>query len=81
MEAVRKKGTDSLAWSIVIGQGQMFQTKRGEIQTGYKEKVFYSKWHWQRLPIAVVGAPSLETLKIRLDGAPFSSIHGATNGL
>jgi len=28
---VREKGTDSLAGSVLIGQGKCFQTKRGEI--------------------------------------------------
>ena len=28
---MRKKGTDSLAKTVVIGQGEWFQTKRGEI--------------------------------------------------
>ena len=44
MEAIRRKRTDSLAGSIVIGQGeilQMFPTKP-EIYPGYKEK-FYNK--------------------------------------
>ena len=42
-EAVRKKGTDSLARSVVTGQGKWFQTKRGENQIGHKEEVFYYK--------------------------------------
>jgi len=29
--AVRKKGTDSLVGSVVIGHGKWFQAKRGEI--------------------------------------------------
>jgi len=30
---------------------------------------------WHRLPIEVVNAPSLETLKVRLDGALSNLIH------
>ena len=37
------EGTDSLGGSVVAGQVKWFQTKRGQIQTGYKEKVFYHK--------------------------------------
>ena len=32
-----EKGTDSLEGSVVIGQGKWFQTKAGEIYTGYKK--------------------------------------------
>ena len=40
---MRKKGTDTLAESVVIEEGKWFQTKREEIQTGYKEEAFYDK--------------------------------------
>jgi len=49
------------------------QTWRG-VYTGYKEKVFFMVRvvkYWNGLPCDLVGAPSLKTLKVRLDEAPF----------
>ena len=34
---MQRKETSSLAGSVVTGQGERLQTKRGEIQTEYKE--------------------------------------------
>ena len=45
-----------------------FQTKRGEILTGYKFFTIRMMRHWHGLPRVVVNAPSLETFKVRLDG-------------
>ena len=57
----------SLLWQ---DKGMWFPTKREEIQTGYKEKVFYNKGGeaLEQVVRDVMDAPSLETLKVRLDG-------------
>jgi len=52
-------------------KGKSFQGKRGEVWTGYKEEVFYSKGGEALAQAAQRGggAPSLGTPKVRLDGA------------
>ena len=51
-------------------EGTWFSTETGEIQTGY-EKCFTLRVvrHWHGLPREVVDVPSLETFKVRVDGA------------
>lgn len=52
--------------------GRWFKTKRKDIYTGHKED-FYDflqlrvARHWSRMLREVVAAPSLDTLKVRLD--------------
>lgn len=50
---------------------QWFQTTRGEMWFGYKEEVLYSKDGEALEQVALIsgGAPSLETVQIRLDQA------------
>lgn len=36
-------GTEFLAGPSVIGKGEQFQTKRGQIQTTYKQENFYDE--------------------------------------
>lgn len=49
----------------------MLQTRRGEVQVGYKEDIYYDKGgealYW--LPRAMDDAPSLQTFKVSMDGA------------
>lgn len=68
------KGTGSLAVSVVIGKGEMGSNKRGEIWIGYKldiNKCFTIRLvkHWHRLLRDGMDVLSLETVKVRLDGA------------
>ena len=58
-----KKVTDSLAGSVVAGQGRF--------RLDIKKKFFMIRVvrHWHRLPTEVVHALYLETLKVRLDRA------------
>ncbi|KFQ54805.1 hypothetical protein N334_04817, partial [Pelecanus crispus] len=48
-----------------------FKLKEGRFRLGIRKKLFTIKVvrHWNKLPRDVVEAPSLETFKIRLDGA------------
>ena len=68
-----KKLLTSLKSSILLWQNnwKWFQAKKCDIWTGYKNRFFMMRVvkHCRRLPREVLGAPSLETLKARLDGA------------
>jgi len=48
-----------------------FKLKEGRFRQGIRKKFFTVQVvkHWNRLPREVVDAPSLETFKVRLDGA------------
>ncbi|KFO92699.1 hypothetical protein N320_06255, partial [Buceros rhinoceros silvestris] len=48
-----------------------FKLKEGRFRLDIKKKFFPTRVvkHWNRLPGEVIDAPSLETFKVKLDGA------------
>ncbi|KFQ90236.1 hypothetical protein N337_05205, partial [Phoenicopterus ruber ruber] len=48
-----------------------FKLKEGRFRPDIRKKFFTKRVvkHWKRLPREAVDAPSLETFKVRLDGA------------
>ncbi|KAK4827726.1 LOW QUALITY PROTEIN: hypothetical protein QYF61_021026 [Mycteria americana] len=88
-----KKGGDKLFNRPCCDRtrGNGFKLKKGGFRLAIRKKFFTMKVvkHWHRLPREVVDASSLETSKVRLDGALFSHItpmdlmreHGCNHGL
>mgnify|MGYP001855620651 CR=1 FL=1 len=69
---MRKKGADSSAGSVVIGQRRNgFKLRERRFSWNMRRKSFIVRVvrHWSRLSREVVDAPSLEMLEVRLGGA------------
>jgi len=78
VKAIRIKGWEPRAFIRKGGakyldrtRGCDFKLKEGRFRLNIRKKLFTVRVvrHWHRLPRVVVGAPSLEIPKVRLDGA------------
>jgi len=67
-----KKGTDSLAGSVVIEQGEMASSSESRSRLDIRKKSFTVRVvrHWNRLPRDVVGAPSLRDFQGEAGSGP-----------
>ena len=66
---VGKMGTEILAGAVVTGRGVMALNQEGKFRLDIRKKFIAMRVvkHRHRLPGEVVGAPSLETFKVKLD--------------
>jgi len=57
-------------------RGNVFKLEEGRFRLEVRKKLFTMRVvkHWNKLPREVLNAPSLETLKVRLNGAPSNLI-------
>ena len=65
-------GTNFLAGPVAIqARGNGFKLKESRFRPAIAKKFFTMRVmkHWHRLPREVVGVPSLETFKVRFNGA------------
>ncbi|KFV98845.1 hypothetical protein N327_02301, partial [Fulmarus glacialis] len=73
LKGAYKKAGDKLFSKICCDKTKRngFKPKKGRFRLDRRKKFFTMRVvkHWHRLPREVVDAPSLETLKVRLDGA------------
>jgi len=78
LKGAYKKGGDKLFSQACCDstKGNGFKLKEGRFRLDIRKNFFTMRVvkHWNRLPREVVAAPSLETLKARLDGALSSLI-------
>ena len=67
---------DSLAGSVVTGQGEVVPNQHGRLRLDIRKKFFYAKAGETLEQVAreVADAPSQETFKVRLDGTLSSVI-------
>jgi len=70
LKGVYKQEREWLLMSV-IGQGGMVKLRQGRFRLDIRRRFFTQRvvMHWNRLLKGVVGAPSLETFKARLDVA------------